>query len=240
MGRAYEVRKASIQKTGAAKSKLYSMYAREIYQAAKTGGIEVESNASLKRLVEKAKKEQVPADIIKRAIDKVGSGVDESYTTVNYELFGPAGSTLIVQCLTDNVNRSISSIRTVINKCKIKMGAVGSVSYMYDHLAIVSVKNMDEEEVMDAMIEADLDVTDIEKDGEETVIYGNPTDLFAIKEAILAKRKEITFEMDEITMLPKEKIHLDEENQIIFDKLLTMLEDIEDVQHVYHNVEYKS
>ncbi len=237
MGRAYEVRKASIQKTGAAKSKLYSMYAREIYEAAKTGGIELESNASLKRLVEKAKKEQVPADIIKRAIDKVGNGADESYTSAYYELFGPGGSTLIVKCLTDNVNRSISSIRTVINKCKIKMGAVGSVSYMYDSLAIVSVKDMSEEEVMDALIESDIDVSDIEKENEEVVIYGDPKDLFAIKEAILNKKCDATFEMDEITMLPKEKVKLTGEDKACFEKLVAMLEDIEDVQHVYHNVE---
>ena len=93
MGRAYEVRKASIQKTGAAKAKLYSMYAKEIYQAAKNGGVELESNSALKRLVDKAKKEQVPGDIINRAIDKVNSGIDESYTETNYELFGPGGST---------------------------------------------------------------------------------------------------------------------------------------------------
>ena len=151
MGRAYEVRKASIQKTGAAKAKLYSMYAREIYQAAKTGGVEMTSNASLKRLVEKAKKEQVPADIIKRAIDKVNSGVDETYQSVTYELFGPGGSTLLVECLTDNLNRSVSSVRAAINKCHIKMGAMGSVSYQYDHLAILSFSGMSEEEVMNEL-----------------------------------------------------------------------------------------
>ena len=86
MGRAYEVRKASIQKTGAAKGKVYSMYAKEIYLAAKQGGTELESNASLKRLVERAKKEQVPGDIIKRAIDKVNSGADESYIKNVYQL----------------------------------------------------------------------------------------------------------------------------------------------------------
>ena len=91
----------------------------------KNGGIEMEANASLKRLVEKAKKEQVPSDIIKRAIDKVNSGADESYTSASYELFGPAGSTLIVECLTDNVNRSVSSIRAALNKCHVKMGAMG-------------------------------------------------------------------------------------------------------------------
>ena len=108
MGRAYEVRKASIQKTGAARGKIYSMYAKEIYKEEKNGGTSLEANASLKRLVERAKKEQVPSDIIKRAIDKVNSGVDESYIKNTYELFGPAGSTLIVECLTDNVNRSVS------------------------------------------------------------------------------------------------------------------------------------
>ena len=89
MGRAYEVRKASIQKTGAAKAKLYSMYAREIYDIAKKGGTDPSSNASLKRIMERAKKEQVPADIIKRAIDKVNSGVDENYISCRYEGFGP-------------------------------------------------------------------------------------------------------------------------------------------------------
>ena len=138
MGRAYEVRKASIQKTGAAKGKIYSMYAKEIYLAAKQGGTELESNASLKRLVERAKKEQVPGDIIKRAIDKVNSGADVSYIKNTYEMFGPGGSTLIVECLTDNVNRSVSDLRAVVNKTHIKMGAMGSVSYMYDNNCVVS------------------------------------------------------------------------------------------------------
>lgn len=237
MGRAYEVRKASIQKTGAAKSKLYSMYAREIYQAAKNGGVEMEANAALKRLVEKAKKEQVPGDIIKRAIDKVNSGVDESYTSATYELFGPAGSTLMVECLTDNVNRSVSSIRAALNKCHVKMGAMGSVSYMYDHLAIVSVKGLDEETVMNTMIENDVDVTDIEEEDGSIIVYGEPKDLFAIKDAILKVKNDIEFDMDEITMLPKEKITLQGEDLEIFNKLVGMLDDIEDVQHVYHNVE---
>lgn len=237
MGRAYEVRKASIQKTGAAKSKLYSMYAREIYQAAKNGGVEMEANAALKRLVEKAKKEQVPGDIIKRAIDKVNSGADESYTSATYELFGPAGSTLMVECLTDNVNRSVSSIRAALNKCHVKMGAMGSVSYMYDHLAIVSVKGLDEETVMNTMIENDVDVTDIEEDDGSIIVYGEPKDLFAIKDAILKVKKDAEFDMDEITMLPKEKITLTGEDLEVFNKLVGMLDDIEDVQHVYHNVE---
>lgn len=237
MGRAYEVRKASIQKTGAAKAKLYSMYAREIYQAAKTGGVETESNMALKRLVERAKKEQVPADIIKRAIDKVNSGVDESYTSTSYEIFGPGGSTLIVECLTDNVNRSVSNIRAVINKCHVKLGAMGSVSYMYDNLCIVGFKGLDEEQVMDLMIEADIDVTDIERDNDTIIVYGNPKDLYDLKMTISKALPNIEFDIDEIAMLPKDKITLSGEDLEIFNKLLTGLEDQEDVQHVYHNVE---
>lgn len=236
MGRAYEVRKASIQKTGAAKSKLYSMYAREIYQAAKTGGVELESNASLKRLVERAKKEQVPSDIIKRAIDKVNSGADESYVEARYELFGPAGSTVIVDCLTDNVNRSVSSIRAVLNKCHVKMGAIGSVAYQYDHLCIVGFKGLSEEEALEQMIMADIDIDDVETNNGLTVIYGNPKDLFDIKNAISNALPNVEFEMDEITMIPKDTITLTGEDLEVFKKLVTMLEDVEDVQHVYHNV----
>lgn len=237
MGRAYEVRKASIQKTGAAKAKLYSMYAREIYQAAKNGGTELEGNPSLKRLVDKAKKEQVPNDIINRAIDKVNSGADETYTEANYEIFGPSGSTAIVSCLTDNVNRSVSSVRAVINKCHVKMGAQGSVSYMYDHLCIVSFKGLSEEEALDSILENGLDVSDIETENDEVIVYGMPNDLNKIKEALLSKNPKLEFDLDEITMLPKEKVTLEGEDKETFERMLNMLDEVEDVQTVYHNVE---
>ena len=236
MGRAYEVRKASIQKTGAAKAKLYSMYAKEIYQAAKNGGIELESNSALKRLIDKAKKEQVPNDIINRAIDKVNSGADETYTETVYELFGPAGSTLIVECLTDNVNRSVSNVRAVVNKCHIKLGAQGSVNYMYDHLAVISFKGLSEEETLDALIEGGVDISDIEVEGDEVIVYGAPSDLFSIKESLTNAKNDITFDIDEITYIPKDKVVLTGEDLEIFNKTLGMLDEVEDVQHVYHNV----
>lgn len=227
---------ASKQKTGAARGKLYSMYAKEIYQVAKNGGVTLEGNLALKRLIEKAKKEQVPSDIIKRAIDKVNSGIDESYENTKYELFGPGGSTLIVDCLTDNVNRTISSIRAVLNKVKVKMGGVNSVSYMYDNLCIVGFKGLTEEEVMDALINHDIDITDIEHENDLIIIYGNPSDLHKIKEAILSV-KEVNFEIDEIAMLPKDKVKLAGEDLELFNKLLTMLDEVEDVFHIYHNVD---
>ena len=235
MGRAYEVRKASIQKTGAAKGKIYSMYAKEIYLAAKQGGTELESNASLKRLVDRAKKEQVPGDIIKRAIDKVNSGADESYVKNTYEMFGPAGSTLIVECLTDNVNRSVSDLRAVVNKTHIKMGAMGSVSYMYDNNCVVSFKGLDEETVMETLIMQDIDA-DIETEDDAIVVYGEPQDLFRIKDAIKEVKADVNFDIEEIAMLPKDTVNLEGDDKELFEKLLKMLDDVEDLQNVYHNV----
>ncbi|MDD3453219.1 MAG: YebC/PmpR family DNA-binding transcriptional regulator [Bacilli bacterium] len=237
MGRAYEVRKASIQKTGAVRGKIYAMYAKEIYQAAKNGGTDIACNASLKRLIDRAKKEQVPSDIIKRAIDKVNSGVDENYVQTTYEMFGPGGSTFVVECLTDNLNRSVSYLRAVVNKCHIKMGAIGSVTFNYDHLCIISFKGIDEETVMNSLIENDIDIDDIETEEDNIVIYGKPQDLNAIKEVITSIKQDIEFDMDEISYIAKEKVSLIKEDKEIFDRVINMLDEVEDVQNVYHNVE---
>jgi len=228
---------AAKAKTGAAKGKLYGMYAKEIYQAAKNGGVTPEGNPALKRLIEKAKKEQVPSDVIKRAIDKVSSGAGENYETLTYEVFGPAGSTLMVECLTDNVNRSVSDVRTVLNKCKVKMGAMGSVAYMYDNLCAVGFSGLSEDDVMNALIENDIDFIDMEESDGNILIYGNPSDLFKIKEAITTIKNDIEFTIDEISMLPKERITLEGESLNEFNKLITMLDEVDDVQNVYHNVE---
>jgi YebC/PmpR family DNA-binding regulatory protein len=228
---------AAKAKTGAAKGKLYGMYAKEIYQAAKNGGVTPEGNPSLKRLIEKAKKDQVPSDIIKRAIDKVSSGAGEDYEELVYEIFGPAGSTLMVKCLTDNVNRSVSDLRTVINKCHVKMGAMGSVAYMYDNLCVVGFKGLSEEQVMEALITEDVDFVDLETDDEQIIIYGQPQDLFKIKSAITNVDSNIEFTLDEISLLPKERITLEGEALDEFNKLTAMLDEVDDVQNVYHNVE---
>ena len=237
MGRAYEVRKASIQKTGAARGKIYSMYAREIYDAAKTGGTELESNYILKRLVEGAKAEQVPSDIIKRAIDKVNSGVDENYQHTRYELFGPAGSTIVVDCLTDNVNRTVSLIRAVVNKCRTKIGTMGSVVYQYDNLAVVAFKGLSVDDTMELLLDANLNIDEIEDHDGITVVYADPIDLHGVTELIKTKLPSVEFLTDDIKMIPKDTIKLTGEDLEAFNRLLTQLDEVEDVQHVYHNVD---
>ena len=150
-------------------------------------------------------------------------------------MFGPSGSNVIVDCLTDNVNRSVSLIRAALNKTSAKMGAMGSVAFMYDNLCIVSFKGLSEEETLEALIEAGVDA-DIELQGDSIVLYGKPSDLYAIKEAILAK-KQVEFDVDEISMIPKDTVKLEGEALEDFQKLLNLLDETEDVNHVYHNVE---
>lgn len=227
---------ASKAKTGAQKAKVYSSYAKEIYQVAKQGGTDPNGNLTLRHLIEKAKKEQVPADVIKRAIDKVNQGVDESYTSVRYEGFASGGATVMVDCLTDNVNRSVSMVRNAFTKSNGKMGVSGCVSHMYEHLSVVVVKDMSEDEALEALLMGEVDAKEIEVEDGNVSIYGDPSDLYNIKDAITAGKKDAEFLVDEVTYLPNEMVTLEGEDKENFEKLLSMLDDVEDVQKVYHNV----
>ena len=236
MGRAYEVRKASIQKTGAIKAKLYSTFAKEIYLAAKKGVPEIESNITLKRLVEEAKKQQVPSDIINRAIDKAkGAGADD-YTKVVYEGFGPGASTLIIDCLTDNVNRTVGFVRAAFNKVHKSLGVSNSVSYNYDYLGVTSIKSDKEEEIFEELVNAGIDLVDFENEDGLITISVNPTDHNKVKDVLEKIIPDVDYEIDEVGMFAKEMITLEGEDLETFEKLLTMLEDIEDVSNIYHNV----
>ncbi len=236
MGRAYEVRKASIQKNGAVKAKLYSNYAKEIYLAAKKGSPDLEANVNLKRIVEKAKKEQVPSDIIKRAIDKAKGAGTEDYTEVIYEGFGPGASTFIIKTLTDNVNRTVGFVRAAFNKVNKSLGVTNSVSYNYDYLAIVSFKSNKGEEIFESLLNEGIELVDFEDDNELITITANPTDIHKIKDILEKLIPNIDYEYDEVGMYPKEEITLTGEDKEIFDKLYNMLDDIDDVTAIYTNV----
>ncbi len=160
MGRAHEVRAASMAKTAAIKSKLYSRFGKELYIAAKSGVPDPDMNLALKRKIQEAKSNQVPADVIKRAIEKAKGGSDENYTEVRYEGFGPGASTIIVDCLTDNTNRSLTDVKTCFNKCKGgKMANSGAVSFNYEHVGLFVFPYSDEDAMLEAMMEAEVDVT---------------------------------------------------------------------------------
>ena len=236
MGRAYEVRKASIQKTGAARGKIYTTFAKEIYLAAKKGVPEGESNIALKRLVEKAKKNQVPSDIINRAIDKAKGVGGEDYQEVIYEGFGPGASTLIIKTLTDNVNRTVGEIRAAFNKVHKSLGVTNSVSYNYDYLGFLSFKSEKSEEIFESLLNAGIDIVDFEEEDGYINITMHPNDHTKVQDVIERIIPDVDYEFDQIGMFPKEKTTLDGEDLEVFKKLYNMLDNIDDVTEIYHNV----
>ncbi len=236
MGRAYEVRKASIQKTGAQKAKLYSTFAKEIYLVAKNNP-EIDTNINLKRIVEKAKKSQVPSDIINRAIEKAKGSTGEDYSTVTYEGFGPGASTLIIRTLTDNVNRTVGMVRAAFNKVNKSLGVTNSVSYNYDYLGVISFKYDNDEEVFEKLLDEGIEIIDLESNDGYITITMNPTDIHKVKDVLEKIVPNIDYEVDEVGMYPKEKITLNEEDKELFLRLYNLLEEIEDVTDIYHNVE---
>ena len=136
MGRSFENRKQSILKTAGQKSKIYSKYGKQLYVVAKNGVADPESNPALRSMIEKAKKDQVPAHVIDKAIEKAKGAGGEDYSLSRYEGFGPGGCTVIVDCLTDNANRTITDVRNCFTKTNAKLGLPGSVVHFFDHLAV--------------------------------------------------------------------------------------------------------
>lgn len=237
MGRAFEVRKASMLKTSNAKAKVYSRFGKEIYVAAKQGEPDPEMNSSLKKVIDRAKANNVPGDVIKRAIDKAKGSANESYTSAMYEGFGSNGAaTILIECLTDNANRTIADLRACFNKAKGKIGAAGSVSFNYQHVGNLVINYSDEEKIMEALIEADVDLLDLEVEDGQMNINVDPQDLYKAKEAIETLISDVVFEVLEPTMLPNEYIELEGDDKVLFDRLVTLLDDVDDVQNIYHNV----
>ena len=238
MGRAHEVRAKAMAATAAAKSKLYAKFAKEIYIAAKQGVPDPNSNLALRKAVEKAKMNQVPSDVIKRAIDKVSSNDNTNYSESFYEGFGPDASTVIIECLTDNPNRTIANVRTCFNKSKSKIGSSGSVSFDYQRLSIVSLTGVSEEEILEALLEKDVSFSDIETDEDMVTVYGEFEDLYDIKVALEESFKDkIKIEAYETAWVSNSKVTLEGEEKQLFERLITLLEDDDDVQNVYHNVD---
>ena len=236
MGRAYEVRKASIEKNGMAKTKIYTNYAKEIYSVCKKGGTDPEGNLLLKRLISDAKKDSVPNDVINRAIEKAKGGAGEDYEVVTYEGFGPGESTLIVKTMTDNVNRTVGMVRAAFNKVHKSLGVTNSVSYNYDYMAILSFKGHDELEVLDLLTANSIEPIDMEEEDDILTIFLEPKDRYKAKDLFEKEYPSISYEIDEEGMYAKEKVTLSPEDKEQFLLLLKLLNDIDDVSTIYHNV----
>ena len=235
MGRSFENRKHSILKTAGQKSKIYSKYGKQLYVLAKNGSPDPESNPALRTLIDKAKKDQVPAHVIEKALDKAKGTGGEDYSASRYEGFGPGSSQVIIDCLTDNANRTSTDINNCFNKTGGKLGKQGTVAHMFDHLAIFSFKGEDEEKYLEAMMEADVEIDDVEcKDGQVN-LFAPTTEFYKAKQAFQAAFPDIELEVQEITFLPQTYIDISKEDLPRFEKFIHMLNECEDVQEVYHN-----
>ncbi len=237
MGRAFEVRKAAMAKTSAANAKLYSRFSKEIYVAAKAGEPDPEMNQGLKKVIDRAKANNVPADVIKRAIEKAKGGSTESYSSSTYEGFGAGAATVIIECLTDNQNRTIADLRAAFNKAHAKLGVAGSVSFNYQKVGNLVIAYEDEEAMLDALIMAEVEVLELEVSDGMMNINVDPQDLYKAKDAIEALIPDVKFEVLELTMLPNEYCSLEGDDKMLFERLLTLLDDVDDVQNVWHNVD---
>ncbi|MGT2772343.1 YebC/PmpR family DNA-binding transcriptional regulator [Streptococcus marimammalium] len=219
-----------------ANSKIYAKFGVEIYVAAKQGEPDPESNSALKFVLERAKQAQVPKHIIDKAIDKAKGNTDETFVEGRYEGFGPNGSMIIVDTLTSNVNRTAANIRTAFGKNGGNMGASGAVSYMFDKKGVIVFEGTDPEHIFEILLEADIDVEDVEVEDGSITVYTAPTDLHKGVEAL--QTEGITeFQVTEIEMIPQSEVTLSEEDLEIVEKLIDALESDDDVQKVYHNVE---
>ena len=238
MGRAYQNRKESMAKTSDAKARVYSKYGREIYVCAKSGGVDPEGNLALRGMIERAKKDQVPTHVIDKAINKAKGGGGEDFSPARYEGFGPGGCMVIIDCLTDNSNRTFGDVRQCFTKTKSKIGTQGSVSHMFDHASILVFKGDDEDAVLEALLTADVDVTDIEMEDGKITVFAPHTEYFKAKQALMEAFGDIDFEVDVIQFLAQNTAPLSGDDLEMFDKFLDMLNDLDDVQNVYHSVEF--
>ena len=222
-----------------ARGKIFTKIGREIAVAVKLGGADINSNAKLRDVISKAKQNNMPNDNIIRSIKKASGELDSvNYEEITYEGYGIAGSALIVKCLTDNKNRTAGDVRHTFDKYGGNLGSLGCVSYLFDNKGVLTIEKTDEikeEELVDLCLEADAE--DVVNDGDEFEVITTPTNFSSVKEFL--ENKGYTFSSTGVMMIPQMTIELTAQQQESFEKLINALNDLDDVQDVYHNVELK-
>lgn len=236
MGRKWNNIKEKKASKDANTSRIYAKFGREIYVAARQGEPDPTSNQALKVVLERAKTYSVPKHIIDKAIEKAKGGSEESFDELRYEGFGPSGSMVIVDALTNNVNRTASDVRAAFGKNGGNMGVSGSVAYMFDATAVIGLEGKTADDVLEILMEADVDARDILEEEDAVIVYAEPDQFHAVQEALRAAGVT-DFTVAELTMLAQNDIALDAEAQAQFEKMIDAIEDLEDVQQVYHNVD---
>jgi YebC/PmpR family DNA-binding regulatory protein len=222
-------------KTAGQKTKIYSKYGKMLYVLAKNTGADPSSNPSLRSLIEKAKREQVPTHVIEKALEKANGSGGEDFVAARYEGYGPGGCSVIIDCLTDNNNRTITDVRNCFTKTSSKMGPPGSVAHLFDHFAIFSFKGDNSEFVLEALLSADVDVTDVECENGQVTVFAPASEFFKAKTVLQESVPGIVLEVDEISFVPQSQKEISSDDLPMFEKFINMLNDCDDVQDVYHN-----
>jgi len=223
-------------KKGAAdakRGKIFTKIIKEITVAAKLGGGDPAGNPRLRSAVDKAKAENMPKDNIERAIKK-GTGELEgvNYEEIVYEGYGPGGVAVLVECMTDNRNRTVGDVRSTFTKCNGNMGETGCVSWMFDKKGLIVVsKDADFEKLFEVALEGGAE--DVADEEEQYEVLTDPTTFIEVREAL--EKAGFAYESAEVTMIPQTMVKLDGKNAENMLKLMDRLEDNDDVQNVYAN-----
>ena len=225
------------EKNDAAKGKIFTIIGREIAVAVKEGGPDPANNFKLAQVIAKAKANNMPNDTIDRGIKKAaGEGGNVNYKYVTYEGYGPNGAAVIVDTLTDNVNRTVAEVRSAFNKNGGKIGVSGAVAFMFEATALFGFNGNSADEILEGLMEADVDVRDVEEEDGEITVYADQDQFHAVQTALNAMGIN-EFEVAELTMLPTSTVSLEGDALTKFLKLIDVLEDLDDVQQVHHNVD---
>jgi YebC/PmpR family DNA-binding regulatory protein len=220
----------------AKRGQLFTKLAREITIAAKSGLPDPEANPRLRLAVDRARAASMPKDNIERAIQRASglSGSDQ-YEELFYEGYGPGGAALMIQAQTDNRNRTVGEVRALLTRAGGSLGENGSVGWMFDQVGLLEIP-LNGADADELSLEAiDAGATDVEVDGETVVIYTEPSDLHAVREAMIGAGREVT--VAQLTMRPKTLVEPEPDAAIKVIRLVEKLEDLDDVQEVFTNVD---
>jgi YebC/PmpR family DNA-binding regulatory protein len=219
----------------AKRGKIFTKIIKEIVVAAKMGGDVIENNPSLRTVIDKALAANMKRDTIDNAIKRGAGDLDgDNYEEVRYEGYGLGGTAIMVDCLTDNRNRTVADVRHAFSKYGGSLGTDGSVSYMFSKQGFISFASGDEDAIMEVAIESGADDVITNDDGSIDVMT-SPDDFFSVKDAFIANNLDP--EHFQITMEPANRIELNLEDAEKFMKLIDTLENLDDTQEVYHNAD---
>lgn len=219
----------------AQRGKIFTKLIRELTTAAREGGSDATTNPRLRAAIDKALSNNMTRDTVDRAVKRGAGELDgAALETVIYEGYGPAGTAIMVECMTDNRNRTVAEVRHAFAKNGGNLGTDGSVAYLFEKKGVISYQDLDEETVMDAALEAGADDVEVNDDGSIDV-YTQWEEFGQVKDALDAAGLEAV--NAEVTMIPTTSAELDEDTAPKFMKLIDMLEDADDVQEVYHNAD---